>query len=146
MRCWRSDWGFQHPTFPPRHWVHGAWVHGAIRYLRVSFPLVRHSRVGGNPVVARTPLDSRLRGNDLCTGFPPARERLVHWTPACAGTTCALDSRLRGNDLCTGLPPARERLANWSPACAGTTCVWLIAWLMGPSIYACRPILILLDF
>jgi hypothetical protein len=26
---------------------------------------VRHSRVGGNPVITRTPLDSRLRGNDL---------------------------------------------------------------------------------
>ena len=43
----------------------------------MSFPLVRHSRVRGNPVITRTPLDSRLRGNDLCTGFPPARERLV---------------------------------------------------------------------
>ena len=29
-------------------------------------PCVRHSRVGGNPVITRTPLDSRLRGNDLC--------------------------------------------------------------------------------
>jgi len=65
--------------------------------LRMSFPLVRHSRAGGNPallqamrasfdrhsraggnpVITRTPLDSRLRGNDWCTGFPPARERLV---------------------------------------------------------------------
>ena len=25
----------------------------------------------------------------------------------------------------------------WIPACAGTTYVRLIAWLMGPSIYAC---------
>ena len=32
---------------------------------RVSFPLVRHSRAGGKPVITRTPLDSRLRGNDL---------------------------------------------------------------------------------
>jgi len=39
-------------------------------------PLVRHSRAGGNPVITRTPLDSRLRGNDLL-----------------------VDSRLRGNDL-----------------------------------------------
>ena len=53
-------------------------------------------------------LGSRLRGNDLCTGFPPARERLVNWIPACAGMTYALDSRLRGNDLCNGFPPARE--------------------------------------
>jgi hypothetical protein len=60
-------------------------------------------------------LDSRLRGTDLCTGFPPARERLMNWIPACAGTTCALGSRLRGNDLCTGFPPARERLIGWIP-------------------------------
>jgi len=52
------------------------------------------------------------------TGFPPARERLVHWIPACAGTTGALDSRLRGNDL-----------------------AWLIAGApVAPPIYACRPI------
>ena len=37
------------------------------RHLCVSFPLVRHSRVGGkNPVITRTPLVSRLLGNDLC--------------------------------------------------------------------------------
>ena len=30
----------------------------------MSFPLVRHSRAGGNPVITRTPLDSRLCGND----------------------------------------------------------------------------------
>jgi hypothetical protein len=27
-------------------------------------PSPRHSRAGGNPVITRTPLDSRLRGND----------------------------------------------------------------------------------
>jgi hypothetical protein len=27
-------------------------------------PAPRHSRAGGNPVITRTPLDSRLRGND----------------------------------------------------------------------------------
>jgi hypothetical protein len=27
-------------------------------------PPTRHSRAGGNPVITRTPLDSRLRGND----------------------------------------------------------------------------------
>ena len=27
-------------------------------------PAQRHSRAGGNPVITRTPLDSRLRGND----------------------------------------------------------------------------------
>ena len=46
----------------------------------------------------------------------------MHWTPACAGMTCALDSRLRWNDLRTGFPPARERLMHWIPACAGMTC------------------------
>ena len=39
---------------------------GPVRYLRVSFTLVRHSRAGGNPVITRTPMESRLRGNDLC--------------------------------------------------------------------------------
>ncbi len=96
MKWWCSDRGFQQQSFPPRQWVHGAWVHGAwvhgalghgaIRYLRVSFPLVRHSRVGGNH-------------HSHSTGFPPARERLVYWIPACAGTTYALESHLRGNDL-----------------------------------------------
>ena len=38
----------------------------SFRHLSVIPPLVRHSRVGGNPVITRTPLDSRLRGNDLC--------------------------------------------------------------------------------
>ena len=37
----------------------------AVRCPMRSFPLVRHSRAGGNPVITRTPLDSRLRGNDL---------------------------------------------------------------------------------
>ena len=55
--------------------------------LRMSFPFVRHSRAGGNPASlalhwipayagTTCALDSRLRGNDLCTGFPPTRERL----------------------------------------------------------------------
>ena len=58
----------------------------------------------------------------------------MYWIPACAGMTYVLDSRLRGNDLCTGFPPARERLMRGS-------------WgLMGPSIYACRLVLFLLDF
>ena len=38
--------------------------------------IVRHSRVGGNPVITRTPLDSRLRGNDLLA-FLAAWEPLV---------------------------------------------------------------------
>ena len=46
-------------------------------------PCVRHSRVGGNPVITRTPLDSRLRGNDLCV----AHAAVCHWIPACAGMT-----------------------------------------------------------
>ena len=37
----------------------------AVRCPMRSFPLVRHSRAGGNPVITRTPLDSRLRGNDV---------------------------------------------------------------------------------
>ena len=84
----------------------------AVRCPMRSFPLVRHSRAGGNPVITRTPLDSRLRGNDLLwipafagttyCGFPPARERLI------------VDSRLRGNDLLA-----------WS--------VGHLAWLTGPS-------------
>jgi len=49
--------------------------------LMSELPLVRHSRVGGNAVITRTPLDSRLRGKDLCTGFPPARERLMWFLP-----------------------------------------------------------------
>jgi hypothetical protein len=36
-----------------------------VMYLGVSFPLARHSRVGGTPVITRTTQDSRLRGNDL---------------------------------------------------------------------------------
>jgi hypothetical protein len=50
-------------------------------------PLVRHSRAGGNPVITRTPLDSRLRGNDLLVD---SRLR---------GNDLLVDSRLRGNDL-----------------------------------------------
>jgi len=50
-----------------------------------SFPLVRHSRVGGNPVISRTPMDSRLRGTDLCEDLgkcqaPSLTERLADGT------------------------------------------------------------------
>ncbi len=31
-----------------------------------KLPTICHSRVGGNPLITRTPLDSGLRGNDLC--------------------------------------------------------------------------------
>jgi hypothetical protein len=31
---------------------------------REPTPHARHSRAGGNPFITRTPLDSRLRGND----------------------------------------------------------------------------------
>ena len=53
----------------------------------MSFPLVRHSRAGGNPVITRTPLDSRLRGNDLLVD---SRLR---------GNDLLVDARLSGNDL-----------------------------------------------
>ena len=41
-------------------------VHHSRVPVRDSRVPVHHSRVGGNPVISRTPLDSRLRGNDLC--------------------------------------------------------------------------------
>ncbi len=41
-------------------------VRTAPRHSRVGGnPTPRHSRAGGNPVISRTPLESRLRGNDL---------------------------------------------------------------------------------
>jgi hypothetical protein len=50
--------------------------------------LVRHSRVGGNPVITRTPLDSRLRGNGSC---------------AAQGTVCvAHGERTQGHHLFWG--------------------------------------------
>ncbi len=51
----------------------------------------------------RNPMDSRVRGNDLCPATP--------WIPACVGMTYApapLDSRVRGNDGGCAQHPKRE--------------------------------------
>jgi|GEM_PF-2420200 len=76
-----------------------------------SFPLVRHSRAGGNPVITRTPLDSRLRGNDLLVD---SRLR---------GNDLLVDSRLRGNDLLVDSRLRGNDLLAWP--------MWPLAWLVG---------------
>jgi hypothetical protein len=47
-----------------------------------KLPSVCHSRVGGNPVVIRTPLDSGLRGNDLVSSPLNARRTLSTIVPS----------------------------------------------------------------
>ena len=74
-------------------------------------PAPRHSRAGGNPVITRTPLDSRLRGNDLSQSgkgkqrnayfgkfahrqpLPPLRQQESEGPRKCAVSLCVTPSR-----------------------------------------------------